>query len=131
MKALVWAGFLVLMAFWTGLVAITEQLSRWLLSSTANGQVNELATQAGQWPVPAWLGLWVDTAEIKSLQEASVGLVQWLGQILPSTAGLMDWITPLLWLGWGFGALILLMCAAAGHWLLSRRPTEPRQLNKS
>ena len=127
MKAIVWLVFLVLTAFWTGLVALTEQLSQWLLASMASGQVGELATVAGQWPVPAWLGFWVDTAWLQSLQEAGVGLVQWLGQVLPSSQGLMSWITPLLWLGWGLGTLLLLVAAVMGHMLLGQRWSPPRQ----
>ena len=127
MKAIVWLVFLVLTAFWTGWVALTEQLSQWLLASMAPGQVGELATVAGQWPVPAWLGFWVDTAWLQSLQEAGVGLVQWLGQVLPSSQGLMSWITPLLWLGWGLGTLLLLVAAVMGHMLLGQRWSAPRQ----
>jgi hypothetical protein len=103
------------------LVALTEQLSQWLLASMANGQVGELATVAGQWPVPAWLGIWVDTELLKSLQEAGVGLVQWLGQVMPSSQGLMSWVTPLLWFGWGAGALVLLVGAVLGHMLVGKR----------
>ena len=120
MKALVWVVFLILTAFWTGLVALTEQLSQWLLASMAKGQVGELATVAGQWPVPAWLGFWVDTAWLKSLQELGVGLVQWLSQVMPSSQGLMGWISPLLWLGWGAGTLVLLVGAVLGHLLIGK-----------
>ena len=127
MKAIVWLVFLVLTAFWTGLVALTEQLSQWLLASMASGQVGELATVAGQWPVPAWLGFWVDTAWLQGLQDAGVGLVQWLGQVLPSSQGLMSWISPLLWLGWGLGALLLLVAAVMGHMLLGQRWSTPRK----
>ena len=127
MKAIVWLVFLVLTAFWTGLVALTEQLSQWLLASMASGQVGELATVAGQWPAPAWLGFWVDTAWLQSLQVAGVGLVQWLGQVLPSSQGLMSWITPLLWLGWGLGTVLLLVAAVMGHMLLGQRWSAPRK----
>ena len=120
MKALVWVVFLILTAFWTGLVALTEQLSQWLLASMASGQVGELATVAGQWPVPAWLGFWVDTEGLKSLQEAGVGLVQWLSNAMPSSQGLMSWISPLLWVSWGLGTLLLLVAAVMGHMLLGR-----------
>lgn len=120
MKALIWLVFLVLTAFWTGLVALTLQLSQWLLASMTNGQVGEFANLAGQWPVPAWLGVWVDTAWLKSLQEAGVSLVQWLSQVMPSSQGLMSWITPLLWLGWGAGTLALLVGAVLGHMLVGK-----------
>jgi hypothetical protein len=127
MKALVWVVFLILTALWTGLVALTEQLSQWLLASMASGQVGELASVAGQWPVPAWLGFWVDTAWLQSLQQAGVGLMQWLGQVLPSSQGLMSWISPLLWLGWGLGTLLLLVAAVMGHMLLGQRWSTPRK----
>lgn len=127
MKAIVWLVFLVLTAFWTGLVALTEQLSQWLLTSMALGQVGELATVAGQWPVPAWLGFWVDTALLQSLQEAGVGMVQWLGQVLPSSQGLMRWISPVLWLGWGLGTTLLLVAAIIGHMLLRQGWSAPRK----
>jgi hypothetical protein len=121
MKALIWLVFLILTVFWTGLVALTEQLSQWLLASLDAGQVGEMASQAGQWPVPAWLGFWVDTAWLKSLQETGVGLVQWMDQVMPSSQSLMGWITPLLWLGWGLGTLLLLVGAVIGHMLLGKR----------
>ena len=127
MKALVWLVFLLLTAFWTGLVALTEQLSQWLLASIATGQVGELATLAGQWPVPAWLGFGVDTAWLQSLQEAAVGLVQWLSHVMPSSQGLMSWISPLLWLGWGLGTLLLLVAAVMGHMLMGQRWSTPRK----
>ena len=121
MKALVWLVFFILTIVWSGLVALTGQLSQWLLASVAAGQVRELATQASQWPVPDWLGVGVDTAWLKSLQEAGVGLVQWLAQVMPSSQALMQWIEPLLWLGWGLGTLLLLICAVIGHWVLGQR----------
>ncbi|WP_396434099.1 hypothetical protein [Limnohabitans sp.] len=127
MKALVWVVFVILVAFWTGLVALTEQLSQWLLASMATGQVGELAAIPDQWPVPAWLGLWVDTEWLKSMQEAGLGLVQWLTQVMPSADGLMRWISPLLWLCWGLGTIFLWVCAAAAHWLLGKRLTPGRQ----
>ncbi len=127
MKIFIWLGFFVLAAFWTGLVAVTEQLTQWLLTAMANGQVGELAGLAGQWPVPAWAGFWVDTEWLQSVQLAAVDLVQWLGQVMPSSQGLMSWISPLLWLGWGLGTLVLLAGAVIGHLLVGKRQRALRQ----
>jgi hypothetical protein len=123
MKIMIWVAFLVLAGLWTGLVALTVQVTDWLLAAVASGQASDLASAAGQWPVPAWLALWVDTAWLQDLQAAWVGVVQWLGQVLPSADGLMAWITPLLWTGWALVMLLLLVCAVAGHWLASRLGT--------
>lgn len=120
MKILVWFAFVLLAGVWTGLVALAVQITDWLLSAMASGQVTDLANVAVSWPVPAWLGLWVDTAWLQGLQTAWVDVVQWLSQVVPSAGGLMDWISPLLWTVWALVFLVLLACAVAGHWLLGR-----------
>ena len=120
MKALIWVIFLVFAGLWTGLVALAAQVTEWLLAAMAAGQVSDVATTATQWPVPAWLALWVDPAWVQGLQAASVELVQWMEQVLPSASGLMGWIGPLLWTGWGLGMVLLLVFAGAGHWLVGR-----------
>ena len=120
MRAIVWGVFALLAAGWTGLVAISVQITEWLLRMAASGQVGDVATAAGQWPVPAWLALWVDPAWVQALQAAWLGTVQWLGQVLPSGDGLMGWIAPLLWTGWALGLLCLLVPAIALHWMAGR-----------
>jgi hypothetical protein len=119
-RAIVWGVFALLAAGWTGLVAVSVQITEWLLGMAASGQVGDVATAAGQWPVPAWLALWVDPAWVQALQAAWLGTVQWLGQVLPSGDGLMGWIAPLLWTGWALGLLCLLVPAVALHWLAGR-----------
>lgn len=120
MKVLIWFAFLLLAAFWTGVVMLTSQVTDWVLGSVQSGQVADLAASAGQVPLPAWLALWVDTAWLKEMQTFGISLVQWLGQVLPSADGLMTWINPLLWFGWGLGILAMLVGAIAAHWLLGK-----------
>lgn len=121
MKLALWSVFGLLVFVWTGLIGIAEQLTEWLLAAMASGQVGDLANQALQWPLPDWLSPWVDTAWIKAVQESSLGLVQWLGQVLPSASRLMDWVSPLIWALWALGLAFLLALAVAGHWMLRRR----------
>lgn len=120
MKVLIWLAFLLFAAVWTGLVMLTGEVSHWALSAMEGGQVGDLATTAGQIPVPAWMALWVDTAWLQEMQTFAVSLVQWLGQALPSADGMMSWITPLLWIGWGLGILAMLIGASVAHWLLGK-----------
>lgn len=120
MKTLIWVLFLLVAGLWTGLMAVTAQVVEWLLGALASGQVNDLASAAGQWPVPEWLSLWVDTAWLQAVQAATVDMVQWLGQVLPGAESLMSWITPLLWTTWLLGVLVMLVLAALGHWLVGR-----------
>ncbi len=120
MKTLIWFTFLLLAAVWTGLILLTSQVSEWALGAMASGQISDLASSASQLPLPAWLLVWVDAAWLKEAQELGVSWVQWLGQTLPSTDSLMNWIGPLLWIGWALGMLAMLVGAAAAHWLLGK-----------
>ena len=120
MKALIWFVFLLLAAFWTGLAALSVQLTDWMLAAVASGQVADVAALAGQWPVPAWLTPWLDLSWVQGLQTAWTGMVHWLGQVMPSAASLMVWIGPLVWAVWGLGMLLLLALAGGLHWLAGR-----------
>lgn len=120
MKALIWGVFVLLASCWTGLVALTAQVTEWVLAAMASGQIADLASAAGALPVPAWLALWVDTAWLQAAQAWLVGAVQWVALGLPSAAGVLGWIVPLLWVVWGLVLLLLLAGAGLGHWLLGR-----------
>ena len=92
MKPLIWGIFALLALCWTGLAAASVQVTEWLLTMIAAGEVTDVATAAGQWPVPAWLALWIDPAWVKTMQGAWLGMVQWLGQALPSAGALTSWM---------------------------------------
>ena len=46
MKAMIWVAFVLLAGLWTGLVALTVQVTDWLLAAMASGQATDLATAA-------------------------------------------------------------------------------------
>lgn len=120
MKTIVWGVFAFLTVCWTALVALSVQLAEWLLGAAGSGQATAAVASVGQWPIPAWAALWIDPAWVQALQAMWTDIVQWLGQVAPSSDGLMGWITPLLWAGWGLGMLCLLATAAGLHWLVAR-----------
>lgn len=125
MKWLLWSVVALAALFWTGLVAVGAQLSDWLASVVASGQAVEVARGAAQWPVPAWLGLWVDPAWVALLQQAWADAFTWLSDLLPVTAGwagsLLGWVAPLLWVVWALGLGLMLLLAGGLHWLMARR----------
>lgn len=125
MKLLLWAGVALVALFWTGLVAVGAQLSDWLAATVASGQAVEVARTAADWPVPAWLALWVDPAWIQMLQAAWTDVFAWVSAALPVSAGVagsvLGWVAPLLWLVWGVVLVCLLLLAGGLHWLIGRR----------
>ena len=126
MKWLLWSVVALAALFWTGLVAVGAQLSHWLAAAVASGQVVDVARSVAQWPVPAWLALWVDPAGVTQLQQVWAGTFVWLSDILPATAGLagtlLGWVAPLLRLVWAVVLGLMLLLAAGLHGLMARLP---------
>jgi hypothetical protein len=120
MKALIWGLFALLALLWTGLVLVSAELTGWLATTVASGQAGDLAASAGQWPVPAWLALWVDPAWVEALQAGWVQLMGWLGASGPAIGSVVSWLIPLMWVVWGLVLLVMLLAAAAGHFLMGR-----------
>jgi hypothetical protein len=120
MKVLIWVVFGVLMALWTGFAAMSAGLVGWLLSTVADGQISGAAQAVGQWPIPAWLAVWVDPGMVENIQATWLNVVQTLGQWVPSASALTGWVVPLLWVVWGLISLCLLAAAGAGHWLAGK-----------
>jgi len=120
MTIIIWVLFAVLMALWTGFAALSTGLVGWLLTGLADGQVGGAAQALGQWPIPVWLGAWIDPVFISDLQHAWLSAVQWLTEMLPAASTLTGWIVPLMWVVWGVVALCLLAAAGLGHWLVGK-----------
>lgn len=121
MKLLIWTAFALLAIFWTGAALISVELTEWLATTVGTSQVTDVAASAGQWPVPAWLALWVDPAWIEAIQAAWLQVMGWLGASGPAALGsVLSWLIPLVWIVWGAVLLLMLLAATAGHFLLGR-----------
>lgn len=120
MIAAIWVVVAVLAAFWTGLAALLAQLTDWLSAAMASGAAGSALDQIGQWPMPAWLAPWVDPAWVETMQASVLEWLQWLSAAMPAIGGLMGWISPLVWLLWGLG-LVVLLCVGGGLHFLARR----------
>lgn len=123
MKTAVWTVFALLALCWTGMAAVSVQITDWLLASVATDAAGAAVSASAAWPVPAWLALWVDPQAIQALQTAWAGAVQWLGAVLPSAGGLAGWVSAAVWIVWGFGLAGLLALAGVLHWLAGKVST--------
>lgn len=121
MKKFIWLAFAVLAALWTGLVALTLQLTDWVLATIATAQVPGAALDTSQWVAPVWAAGWLDPAWLQSLQGGLVWAAQGLNQILPVAGSLGTLISVLGWIVWGLIIGCLLVVALILHWLAGKR----------
>lgn len=124
MKLLIWAGVTLVALLWTLTIAVMASLAQWLTGS-ADQAVGGLQSLS-QWPMPAWVALWVDPALLEPIK----GLMTWSLDLLvtatPWLTPLLAWVAPLLWVLWAIVMLLLLVGAVGGQWLLGKlRPATP------
>jgi hypothetical protein len=120
MKFTLWVVFALIAASWSVAVYISAEFTKWLAASVSWGKPGELITNAGDWPVPAWLSMWIAPALIESFQVQWVQVLGWLGQTGPSLEGVVSWLIPLIWVIWGAVTVIGLLVAVAGHFLIGK-----------
>jgi hypothetical protein len=127
MKFLIWAGTGLVALLWTVIIAAMASLANWLAGS-ADQAVGGLQT-ISQWPMPAWLSLWVDPAWLEPIKAVMAWALELLTVATPWLAPVLGWVAPLLWFVWAVVMLLLLAIASSGHLLLAklRLPSDPRR----
>ena len=71
-----------------------------------------------QWRIPAGLADWLPLGAIGELQAWLTTLGPWVESALSQAPGLLGWLTPLVWVGWVLGMLLLTMLGVAGSVLV-------------
>jgi len=127
MKKIIWLVFAVFAALWTGLVALSLQLSDWLLSSVASARLPDTLPAPDAWTPPAWAEPWVGSGLVESLQGVLVGLMQTVNHVLPAAGSLGTFISVLGWLIWGLVMAGMLLVAGGLHWLAGRHAAQQQQ----
>jgi hypothetical protein len=120
MKILIWTSFAFIALLWSGaawgLVALTQAAAQ----AAAAGAAADIVRQVTQWPLPAWLSLWVDTAWVLAAQQALAAALDTMHGAWPHVAAAAAWVVPLIWLFWGAGLTLLLLLAGGLHVLVAR-----------
>lgn len=102
-----------------GLLAALWSLASWAFHSLAVWTVTALGSQAGGLPtlgarlsdlqLPAWLAPWVPEGLLQGLAEFVDLFAPLLKGVLEAMPVLGDWLSPLIWVGWGLGMFLLLL----------------------
>lgn len=125
MRTVVWIVFGVLAATWTVVALLGVELAQWLAQAVASGRAADLGQAAAQWPIPAWVGAWIDPALIAWIQDVVLWAIAALRDAGPAVGAAIGWVVPLIWLGWGLGFALLLLLAGGAHLLAGRARRRP------
>lgn len=118
MKILFASGTALIALLWTVFIAVSAALADWLAGQ--GGQLQGGMQALAQWPMPPWIGLWLDPALAEALRASVVWAVEALTAFMPWIVPLLEWVAPLLWVIWAIGMVILVALAGLGLLLMSR-----------
>ncbi len=122
MRWLIWGVTLVLLAIWTGTAAIAAAVADWLASQgtgALEGLRNSAAIELPAW-AQTWLALVLPTEVLQALTQTISTSMDGVLAGWPWLSSALGWLATLVWVVWGIGAVIAVLCALALHWIGSR-----------
>ncbi len=120
MKLALWGVFVLMAGLWTGGAALLAQLVQWSAQGLASGAASDIGTAAATLAIPVWLAPWFDPATWAAIQQSVSAALESLATLLPDLGDLVSWLSPLIWVFWGLGLMVLLALTLVGHWLIKR-----------
>jgi len=111
-----WIVMLVLLAIWSAGVWVLHSLLAWTMSGA--GALAGQAHQLDNVTVPGWLAVWLPPEWLPALKASASSLLPWLESVLSMLPSAATWLSPLAWLVWAIGLLILAAGAAIGQTLI-------------
>lgn len=124
MKILIWSVWAILLAVWTGLAFVALQVTEWIAHAAVSAEVSELKALAQQMPVPEWLPPWIDGAWVHGLQALLMSSIDEMASAFPYFSA-VGWLVPVIWAFWAAGAVLSLLLAGGGHFLVSMFSSGP------
>ncbi|HET9700455.1 MAG TPA: hypothetical protein VFP70_05990 [Burkholderiales bacterium] len=118
MKIVIWSVCAVLLAVWTGFAFLSVEITEWIAQASVTSEMTELKSLAQQMPVPEWLPVWIDPAWVEALQAMLMSSIDLIASGFPYFSAAAGWLVPVIWAVWAAGALVLLLLAGGGHFLV-------------
>jgi hypothetical protein len=119
MKILLWGAFALIALLWTAGAALLAQIAVWSAQGLAG--VGHIPTEAiTAFAVPPWLAAWIDSATWTAWLQSIGAALSSLSAMLPGLGDLAAWVSPIVWVTWGVGLIVLLGLTLTGSWMISR-----------
>ena len=117
LHAISWFLALALLLIWTACVWVLHSLAAWSL--TGVGAMVGQSQQIDRLTVPGWIDVWIPSDLILTFKTTAANVLPWIESALSVLPSVGVWLTPLAWIVWGVGLVILMIGAAALHALIS------------
>ena len=115
--ALAWFVVLALLAFWSMCVWLLHSIAVW--STTGAGSLVAQSKQIDSLALPNWVGVWVPPELMLALKSSVSTALPFVESALGALPAATAWLSPLAWIVWGFGALLLIAVGAVVHVAMS------------
>lgn len=117
LHAISWFLALALLLIWTACVWVLHSLAVWSL--TGVGAMVGQSQQIDRLTVPGWIEVWIPSDLILTFKTTAANVLPWIESALSVLPSVGAWLSPLAWIVWGVGLVILMVGAAALHALIS------------
>ena len=115
--AIAWFVVLALLAFWSMCVWLLHSIAVW--STTGAGSLVAQSKQIDSLALPNWVGVWVPPELMLALKSSVSTALPFVESALGALPAATAWLSPLAWIVWGFGALLLIAVGAVIHVAMS------------
>ena len=115
--ALAWFVVLALLAVWSMCVWLLHSIAVW--STTGAGSLVAQSKQIDSLTLPNWVGVWVPPELMLALKSSVSTVLPFVESALGALPAATAWLSPLAWIVWGFGALLLIAVGAVIHVAMS------------
>ena len=108
---------MLLLALWSTCVWALHVIAQWSFASMGTLAGQSSPTQS--LPVPAWLEMWIPAGLMLDIKSTAAAVSPWIESAMSALPSLAGWLTPLAWMVWGVGFVLLALGAAALHALIA------------
>lgn len=115
--AIAWFVVLALLAAWSTCVWLLHSITVW--SMTGAGSLAAQSKQIDSLALPSWIGVWVPPDMMLALKASVSTLLPLVESAMGALPAATAWLTPLAWISWGIGALLLMAVGAVMHVVMS------------
>ena len=111
--ALVWFMVLALLAAWSMCIWLLHSIMVW--STTGAGSLVAQSKQIDGLALPNWVSVWIPPDLMLALKSSVSTVLPFVESAVGALPTATAWLSPLAWIAWGFGTLLLMGVGALVH----------------